>query len=149
MSDAFHLNYVSPEQQVSPFMEHNRMQICSMGTDSSVLRVELTDASRNLHGVAHGGLLTAMADCAAGVTARAGGEDYITLSSHYSFLRNVRSGAVYARADMVKRGRQIAVLRVSVTDEGGTLLLDGTVEMIHRENRPDGASGEKSREEKG
>ena len=136
MSEEFHLNHVDPDELAGPFMVYNHMEIVRADPQSSVIKVALRPESKNLHGVAHGGLLGAMADCAAGVTARAGGEDYITLSSHYSFLRNTRTGTVYAKADIVRRGRQIAVLHVTAYDENEVLLMDGSIEMIHRENRP-------------
>lgn len=127
---------MDPDELAGPFMVYNHMEIVRADPQSSVIKVDLRPESKNLHGVAHGGLLGAMADCAAGVTARAGGEDYITLSSHYSFLRNTRTGTVYAKADIVRRGRQIAVLHVTAYDENEVLLMDGSIEMIHRENRP-------------
>ena len=112
------------------FMAYNRIEIVSADENCAVVRVELRPESMNLHGAVHGGLLYGMADCVAGVVARANGEDYVTQSAHINFLRNVTQGTVYARADVVRRGRRIVVTHVSVTDGGGRLLADCAVDLI-------------------
>lgn len=98
--------------------------------------VSLVPESLNLMGYVHGGLLYSMADCLAGIVARADGRDYVTQSSHINFLRNVRRGIIHANAKVVKRGRLITVIRVEVTDQDGELLPDIIVDMICSEKKP-------------
>lgn len=121
-------NYQAYEQ-ANPFMAYNHIQICQADSEKSVVKVELVPESKNLHGHVHGGLLYGMADCVAGLTARATGEDYVTQSAHINFLKNVKSGTIYAAAEAVKRGHHIAVFHVSITDEKNSLLADGVVDM--------------------
>lgn len=115
------------------FMGYNHIEICSASPESSVVKVELRPESMNLHGAVHGGLLYAMCDCVAGITARSvGGMDYVTQSGHINFLRNVKTGTVYAQADTVKRGRRVIVMHITVYNEEHKLLADGSIDMIQK-----------------
>ena len=117
----------------NPFMAYNHIEIVSASPQRSVVQVRLTDESMNLQGAVHGGLIYSMADCVAGICARAEqGETYVTQSSHISFLRNVTQGTIYASAETIKRGRRVIVSRISVYTEDGTLLADGSIEMMKR-----------------
>ncbi len=120
------------EQYVSSnhFMQYNHIELCSVSKDKSTVKTDLRPESLNLRGYVHGGLLCTMADCVAGVTARQDGRDYVTQSCHINYLRNVTSGTIYATAQVVKRGRQLAIFHITITDENNNLLVDGVVDMI-------------------
>lgn len=47
-----------------------------------------------------------------------------------NFLRNVRSGSVFAKSTLLKRGRRVVVVHVEILDQGGTLLADAVVNMM-------------------
>lgn len=117
----------------NPFMYHNHIEICSVSPERSVVKLPLTDDGRNLHGAVHGGLIYAMADCVAGIAARAEGRDYVTQSAHMNFLGNVKEGVVYSDATLIKRGRRQAVFHVTVYAEGGKLLADGVVDLFAKD----------------
>ena len=112
------------------FMHYNHIELCTVSDTHSVVKVDLHPESMNLRGYVHGGLLCTMADCVAGISARQDGRDYVTQSFHMNYLRNVTGGTIYATADAVKRGRQLAIFHVTITDEKETLLADGVVDMI-------------------
>ena len=84
----------------------------------------------NLNGAVHGGLIYGLADCVAGLTARCDGEKYVTQSSHVNFIRNVRSGTVKAVGEVVRRGRRIVIVHVTVLDSEGRLLADCAMDMM-------------------
>lgn len=117
-------------EKKNAFMAHNHIRICKAEPECSIVSVKLADCAMNLSGFVHGGLFCAMADCVAGIAARADGGQYVTQSAHINFLSNVRGGTVFAKAEEVKRGRSIAVFHVSVTDEAGKLLADCVVDMF-------------------
>ena len=71
-----------------------------------------------------------MADCAAGIAARADGRNYVTQSAHVNFIGNLKEGTIYAKASVVKRGKRVVIIRVSVVDENDRLLMDGTYDMF-------------------
>lgn len=130
MSLPFGLDDFAQYARNNPFMLHNHIEICSVTPERAVVKLELTDDGRNLHGAAHGGLIYAMADCVAGIAARAAGQDYVTQSAHMNFLGNVKEGTIYSDAAVVKRGRRQVVFHVRVYAEGGRLLSDGVVDMF-------------------
>ena len=92
--------------------------------------VDLVHESMNLNGAVHGGLIYGLADCVAGLTARCDGEKYVTQSSHVNFIRNVRSGTVKAVGEVVRRGRRIVIVHVTVLDSEGRLLADCAMDMM-------------------
>ena len=111
------------------FMSYNHIQICKVDPDCCVVKVNLVAESMNLHGHVHGGLLYAMADCVAGIFARMDGRDYVTQSAHINFLHNVQSGTIFAKAEIIKRGKHMAYFHISITDQDDHLLCDGMVDM--------------------
>ena len=119
----------SAYEKGNPFMSYNHIQICKVDPDCCVVKVNLVAESMNLHGHVHGGLLYAMADCVAGIFARMDGRDYVTQSAHINFLHNVQSGTIFAKAEIIKRGKHMAYFHISITDQDDHLLCDGMVDM--------------------
>ena len=112
------------------FMTHSFIEPVSVDEMGSVMKVELRDEIMNLNGYVHGGLFMTMADCAAGIAARADGRNYVTQSAHVNFIGNLKEGTIYAKASVVKRGKRVVIIRVSVVDENDRLLMDGTYDMF-------------------
>ena len=119
----------------NPFMAHNHIRVVDIVPDGSgdyraEVAVDLVHESMNLNGAVHGGLIYGLADCVAGLTARCDGEKYVTQSSHVNFIRNVRSGTVKAVGEVVRRGRRIVIVHVTVLDSEGRLLADCAMDMM-------------------
>jgi len=133
MSMPFGLDDYEQYARNNPFMYYNHIELCSVSPERSVVKLTLAEESRNLHGTVHGGLIYAMADCVAGITARAEGRDYVTQSAHMNFLGNVKDGDVFSDATVVKRGRRQVILHVRVYTAGEKLLADGVVDMFAAE----------------
>ena len=122
----------------NPFMAYNHIRITSIAPDGrgdcrAEGAVTLQPESMNLHGAVHGGLLYGLADCVAGIAARCDGNDYVTQSAHVNFLRNTKQGTVYALAEIVRRGRHMVVIHVTVRDAQERLLADCAVDMMRME----------------
>ena len=122
----------------NPFMAYNHIRITSIAPDGrgdyrAEVAVTLQPESMNLHGAVHGGLLYGLADCVAGIAARCDGNDYVTQSAHVNFLRNTKQGTIYALAEIVRRGRHMVVLHVTVRDAQERLLADCAVDMMRME----------------
>ncbi|MCL1828702.1 MAG: PaaI family thioesterase [Oscillospiraceae bacterium] len=89
---------------------------------------DLTDAGRNSYGIAHGSLIFALCDEAAGVAAIfSGGRDVVTQSANINYLRPVFSGKLKARANRIKEGRMSALYEIRVFDEAEKLLAQATM----------------------
>ena len=91
----------------------------------------------NPFGVAHAGAMLWFADVCATVLA-AGKSEFTSgaagfplgINLNASFLGNQKDGVLKATAVFVKRGRQLSVVRTTITGEGGRLIADVTTSHI-------------------
>ena len=114
-----------PKHSMTGFVAHCGMEIIEeQGTYCT--RVNIEPKHHNPYGIVHGGLLYTMADTAAGYTARALTRSSVTLNSDFHCIANVPSGQLTARAEVIKAGRHILVLRVRVLADEELLLAEGT-----------------------
>jgi 1,4-dihydroxy-2-naphthoyl-CoA hydrolase len=85
----------------------------------------------NPFGIVHAGAMLWLADVCATVLA-AGKTEFVPeaagfplgINLHATFLGNQRSGVLRATSVFVKRGRQLSVVRTTITGEGGRLIAD-------------------------
>ncbi|MBR5420128.1 MAG: PaaI family thioesterase [Lachnospiraceae bacterium] len=124
------------EKGWNPFMEYNGIEIVSESEERTVLKAQLNENSLNPYGMIHGGLMYTMIDCAAGITARADGQLYVTQNTYVNYLSNVKGEKeIFAEAKPVRRGSTVVVLHVTVSTADGKLLADGMVDMFHIQER--------------
>lgn len=97
-------------------------------------QTQVTSQIHNPYGIVHGGLLYTMADMVSGATARQYGKHPVTLDSDMHFLRNVSSGTLTARAELVRAGGSVAVIRARVCC-GELLLAEGTFTFCYRREK--------------
>lgn len=95
------------------------------------------------HGYVHGGVLTSIADAAAGyaaLTLAPAGTGVLTTELKVNFLRPADGEQAIARARVIKPGRQLTIVRTDVYDVSGgkeTHVLTGLVTMMHMEGMSD------------
>ncbi len=89
-------------------------------------RVRVEPKHLNPYGMVHGGLLYTMADTAAGYMARTLAPSPVTLNSEFHYMKNVPSGVLTARTEILKAGKRILLLRVRIRSEEEVLLAEGT-----------------------
>ena len=109
-------------------LEHARLLEIQPGL--AKVSVEIGKENLNLYGNLHGGFLFALCDMAAGMAAYAYGMTNVTMQGSLSFIRGVQGGTRYAEAVSQHRGRSTVVNRVTVRDEEGRLVADGTYTMF-------------------
>ncbi len=126
MAESFLEHY----RKSNPFMDHCGIEAVVSSPECSEVALTIRPDSRNIHGVVHGGLLFTMADCVAGLTARADGRDYVTQSAHFNFIKNLPAGTIHAYGSAVSRGRTVVIVHVQLKDEEGRLLADGNLDMF-------------------
>lgn len=112
--------------QDNPFLKLCGIQLLQAKDGSCYAQVEITPQIYNPHGMVHGGLLFTMADIVTGIAACQYGTSPVTLDSDFHFLQNVHSGTLTARAEVVRAGSSITVLRAQVTSDSGHLLAEGS-----------------------
>ena len=89
------------------------------------LRMPVKALHKQVYGVVHGGVLAALADTAGGLAtymACPRGTRVATVEMKINFLEAVEAGTVFAEAEVVRRGRHIAVVDCDVRDERGRLV---------------------------
>ena len=84
-------------------MTHNSIEVLTAENGYAEVCTVLSDDGRNLNGYAHGGLISALADCAAGIAAKTDGRDYVTQTMNISYISNIREGTLYARGAVEKQ----------------------------------------------
>jgi uncharacterized protein (TIGR00369 family) len=91
----------------------------------AILKMEVDERHKQVHGVVHGGVLAALADTAGGLAtymAVERGKRIATIEMKINYLEGVEGGTVTADARVVRRGRHIAVVDCDVRGEDGTLV---------------------------
>ncbi len=109
------------------FAVFNHLEVEHVEPDYAVFRLDIRPESKNPFGFVHGGLLSGMADNAAGYAAHSDGRTYVTQSSHMTYLHNQAEGVIRAAGRVLHRGKTICLVRVDITGENGTLLATGEV----------------------
>ncbi len=117
--------------QQNQFIQLCGIQLLEDPEGNYYAQAQVTPQVHNPYGIVHGGLLYTMADMVSGATARQHGKHPVTLDSDLHFLRNVASGTLTARAEPVRMGGSVAVLRAKVCC-GDKLLAEGTFTFFYR-----------------
>ena len=114
----------------NPFISHNHIQLAAITEDGPEAFVDLVPESHNFSGGVHGGLLFALSDYCAAVTARMDGRRYVTQTADVHFIRGVKEGRITGRGRVIYRGRSGCLADVRITDEDGRLLFKASVFMF-------------------
>lgn len=127
---------MSIEASAAPvrFPEHLGFRTVESTPERAVVEIEVGDHHRSPRGLMHGGAILALADVAATALAmrsnslEAGGDGraMAVIDVHASILANQADGHVRAEARLVRRGRRVTVVRVSVLGEDDRLIAELT-----------------------
>lgn len=118
------------ENQIRP-LELKELKIKHLGKGSCTLEVEVTDKQLNYLGIVHGGIIFAICDSCAGVTANTLTNSAVTLNASMNFIRSVKTGTIRATSSTIHSGKSTSVVRVEAYDNKGSLLADGTFTMYN------------------
>ena len=113
------------------FNYRNGLVCTDIGDGYAEFEVELSQWSMNSQNIAHGSLIFALCDEAAGIAASASGRSTVTQCANINFLRPGLSGKLYARSTRIREGRQTALYETVVTDEAGKLLAKATITFFY------------------
>ena len=96
--------------------------------EPELVRAELTvsENSYNPHGIVHGGLLTTLADTAAGCCACSKGGHCVTSNCTMEFLRPANGTKITCVAVPKRMGRTLSVIGVELTNDRGVTVATGT-----------------------
>jgi uncharacterized protein (TIGR00369 family) len=95
------------------------------GDDFVRARVAVTDITRQIHGIVHGGIHTVIAEsiCSRTTGIAVSGADMVAIgqSNHATFLRPITDGHIHAEAHARHRGRTTWIWDCELTDDEGRL----------------------------
>lgn len=116
------------QQQIIEFFHQNTvidfMGVEVVPTDDGEARLELCADSRhaNLYSMAHGGVLTTMADTAMGAKCLALNKRVVTISLTINFMHAIMIGTrVFTEAAILHDGRKTMVCECRIVDAAGKL----------------------------
>ncbi len=101
------------------------MRIEELGDGWARGALQLAPRHANPMGIVHGGVYFTMMDQVAGTAACTGGGLCRTVNCEVRFLAAAQGDRLISRAEAVRMGRSIAVIRAWVEDAAGTVCADG------------------------
>lgn len=102
----------------SGFIKHNNISIKEVTENNTILEAILTKDSLNPYGMAHGGLVFALADTSMGILSKVKtGKDAVTVNSQIDYLRPATGEKLTAVAEIIKIGKTIVVLKATIFNE--------------------------------
>ncbi|MGH3649167.1 MAG: PaaI family thioesterase [Acidimicrobiia bacterium] len=106
------------------------IELVEVTDDEIVVAMEVTDSHVNFLGVAHGGMVFSLADCAFSLASNSAGDPAVAIDAHLVLTAASRPGdRLAARVREVSRGRTLGTYRAEVTRADGrtVALFTGTV----------------------
>jgi acyl-CoA thioesterase len=120
-----------------PFAQSLGIECIDGGPGRAAVRMRVKERHLNFNGTCHGGVIFALADTAFGLAANSHGKLAPGIDTHATYLAAVGRGDVLtATATEASRSRRLAVYRVDVAREDGTLVstFTGTVYVMDKPN---------------
>lgn len=127
------------------------LEIVELGERHAVITMPVREEAFNSTGNLHGGALATLIDVAAGTAAARGSgfepgrQSLVTADLHVRYLGRPHGDMVFARAEVLKAGRQLVIVECRVTDVEDRIIAAADFSMmlvaLRRPLRPvDGAS---------
>ena len=128
----------SPEFS-APFDQQLGLRFTELSPDGARAQLEVTPALLQPMGLVHGGVYCSMIESMASVAAYTwlaehGGGDVVGVNNNTDFLRAIKSGTVYGRAEPVHRGRRQQLWLVTITDDNERVVARGQVRLQNLES---------------
>ena len=140
--DRFH-ERVSGSFRQQPFVNFIGAELTLVEPGAVDIALDFNGELAQQHGYVHGGVITAIADAAAGysaLTLAAPGHGVLTTELKVNFLRPAGRGRLVARGRVLKPGRSLTVCQADVFEAGArgdSHVLTGLVTMMFMEGLKD------------
>jgi len=129
-----------------PFNAFLGLEILRAHPDGITLRCKIRPDLLNSHGALHGGVTASLVDAAVGVAIQyrfRGTRSISTVELKVSYFLPVTSGALLARARLLRVGSTLCVGRVDLTDSKGNLVGTAIVTYIFLDARGESLNAER------
>jgi uncharacterized protein (TIGR00369 family) len=123
-------------RRATPLHELLGLEIVEIGEDHAVLAMPVRAEAFNSTGNLHGGAIATLIDVAAGTAAARGSgfepgrQSLVTADLHVRYLGRPHGDTVYARAEVLKAGRQLIVVDCRVTDSEDRVIASADFSMM-------------------
>lgn len=107
-----------------------KAEILEIGPGHARIKIPAGEEAMNLYGKLHGGFLFTLCDTVAGMSTYAYEVSNVTQQGNINFIRPFQTGILYVEGRAVHKGRQTAVIQISVTSENGRLIATATFTMF-------------------
>lgn len=127
-----------PEEFVAPFDSELGLQFTELTPDGARAQLEVKRKLLQPMGLVHGGVYCSMIESMASVAAYTwlaanGGGNVVGVNNNTDFLRAIKSGTVYGKAEPVHRGRRQQLWLVTITDDNDRMVARGQVRLQNLE----------------
>lgn len=128
---------------VASFDSQIGLQFTELTPDGARAQLEVKPELLQPMGLVHGGVYCSMIESMASVAAWAwynatyGAGNVVGVNNNTDFLRSIRSGTIYGKAEPVHRGRRQQLWLVTITDDNDRLVARGQVRLQNLEPQPD------------
>lgn len=130
----------APEPEYAPIPLHEMLalehDVPDSGAGRAEVRMPVAPAALGFTGALHGGAIATMVDLACALAAADISdfdpfrESLVTVDMHVRYLGRPRTDVVVARAEVVKKGKQLIVVSCEVVDEEGHLVAVADFSMM-------------------
>lgn len=123
--------------RANPFRQHLGIRVEYIGRERSEISLPVTENLLQAYGMVHGGVYCVLIDTAIGTAVRAGYQcdvKPLTTDLNVSFLRSAGVGRIHASAELIKRGKTVAVGTGRVHDASGHMLAVGRGSFLVRDH---------------
>lgn len=116
---------------VPDFNYHNGIKLVELRDQYASCRVELTPDVGNAQGIAHGGIIFAICDVAAGFAAANVDRRCVTQAASIYFLRPAVGEYLIAKAEPIKVGKTVSVVQSRAYDDQERLVAEATFSVFY------------------
>lgn len=122
----------------APFDNQLGLQFTELSPEGARAQLEVKPHLLQPMGLVHGGVYCSMIESMASVAAYTwlaehGGGNVVGVNNNTDFLRAIKSGTVYGRAEPVHRGRRQQLWQVTITDDDDRVVARGQVRLQNLE----------------
>ena len=117
------------------FVHNNNIEVVEVGEEYAVMEATITDESKNLYGIVHGGFIFGLADSVCGLACFATGRTAVTVDANINYFHAVKSGKLKAVAKGIKVGKSISTYEARIYDDSENLIAISNVNYYYTDNK--------------
>ncbi|NLH01609.1 MAG: PaaI family thioesterase [Clostridiales bacterium] len=116
---------------VPDYNYHNGIKLIEIADNYAACKVDLNPNTMNSQGIAHGGIIFAICDVAAGFAAAFIARPLVTQGGSINFLRPATGSYLIAKAEPVKIGKTVSVVESRAYDDQNRLVAQATFTLFY------------------